>query len=197
MKVLIIGFGSIGKKYCRILRQKGIKVLRDLPLLTFKPALYAANVSESGSAEYKEIVVRKAAEENALVVTICGKIESELKELGLEERQEFLREYGFERSGLEELILQGYRLLNLITFYTTVSSELRAWTIVKGTQAPAAAGRIHSDMEKGFIKAEVIGYEDFITAGSLLSVREKGKIALEGKDYEVRDGDIITFKFNV
>ena len=108
-----------------------------------------------------------------------------------------MKEYGFERSGLEELVIEGYRLLHLITFYTTVSKELKAWTVVEGTKAPAAAGKIHSDIEKGFIKAEVITYEDFVSAGSLHSAREKGMIALEGKDYEIRDGDIITFRFNV
>jgi hypothetical protein len=174
--------------------------LRDLQLLTFKPILYVANVSENEikkTLKYREVIARKAAKENAPLVTISGKIEAELQELGVEERKEFLKEYGFERSGLEEIVIQGYRLLNLITFYTTVSKELKAWTVKKGTKAPKAAGKIHSDMEKGFIKAEVISYEDLISAGSLHSAREKGMIALEGKDYEVKDGDIITFKFNV
>jgi GTP-binding protein YchF len=184
-------------------RIEGVESFRlpaDLALLTAKPVLYAANVSEgdpAGTSEQQEAVARKASEEHAPWVSIAGKVEAELRELGDDERQEFLEEYGFERSGLEELVLQGYRLLRLITFYTTVSKELRAWTVVEGSKAPAAAGRIHSDMEKGFIKAEVIAYEDFVAAGSLHHAREKGMIALEGKDYEVRDGDIITFRFNV
>jgi len=172
----------------------------DLALLSFKPVLYVANVSERESNEisrYREAVARVATKENAPLVAIAGKIEAELQELGADEKQEFLKEYGFERSGLEEIVIQGYRLLHLITFFTTVSKELKAWTIVRGTRAPVAAGIIHSDMEKGFIKAEVIAYEDFIAAGSMHSAREKGILALEGKDYEVRDGDIITFRFNV
>ncbi len=174
--------------------------LRDLRLLTSKPVLYVANISENGAKKtfkYREVIARKAAKENAPFVTISGKIEAELQELGVKERKEFLKEYGFERSGLEEIIIQGYRLLNLITFYTTVSKELKAWTVKRGTKAPKAAGKIHSDMEKGFIKAEVISYEDLISAGSWHGARQKGMIALEGKDYEVKDGDIITFKFNV
>ena len=174
-------------------------ILKDLQLFTFKPVLFVANLSENESnrsSEYRKAVAQMASKENAPLVPICGKIEAELQELGVDERQEFLREYGFERSGLEEIVIHGYGLLNLITFYTTVSKELRAWTVVKGTKAPNAAGKIHSDMEKGFIKAEVISYENFVSAGSLPDARERGMIALEGKDYEVMDGDIITFKFN-
>ena len=174
--------------------------LKELSLLTTKPVLYLVNVSEPGtdrSSEHAQSLMDLAGQENVPVVTICGKLEDELQELDEEEKQGFLREYGFERSGLEELIIKGYQLLELITFYTTVSEELRAWTVKKGTRAPAAAGKIHSDMEKGFIKAEVISYEDFITAGALHHAREEGHLALEGKEYEVKDGDIITFKFSV
>ncbi|MFH0813857.1 MAG: redox-regulated ATPase YchF [Pseudomonadota bacterium] len=174
--------------------------LKNLQLLSSKPVLYVANVSESemkSSSPYREAVLRVATEEDAPVVTICGKLEAELQELGEEEKQEFLSTFGFEHSGLEELVREGYRLLHLITFYTVVSKELRAWTVLEGTKAPAAAGKIHSDMERGFIKAEVIGYEDFIAAGSMPNAREQGKIVLEGRDYIIRDGDIITFKFNV
>jgi ribosome-binding ATPase len=177
-----------------------IKGLKDIQLLTFKPVLYVANISESASKEeeaYRARVIQIAAEEKAPVVTLCGKLEAELEGLGEEERKEFLREYGLKQSGLEILVSEGYNLLNLIVFYTVVSKELRAWTVVQGTKAPEAAGKIHSDMEKGFIKAEVINYKNFIVAGSLSAAREKGMIALEGRDYEVRDGDIITFKFNV
>lgn len=173
---------------------------RDLALLTSKPVLYVANISEETSeriAHYRKAFAQKVSQEDAPWVSLAGKVEAELQELGAEERETFLKEYGFERSGLEELVLQGYQLLHLITFYTTVSKELRAWTVSQGTKAPAAAGKIHSDMEQGFIKAEVITYEDFIAAGSLHGAREKGLVALEGKDYVIGDGDIITFRFNV
>ena len=174
--------------------------IQRLALLTIKPVLYVANVSEPGidiSSEHAQVLRDLAGNEKVPVVTICGKLEDELQEISGEEKQVFLREYGIERSGLEDLISQGYRVLDLITFYTTVSDELRAWTVKKGTKAPQAAGKIHTDMEKGFIKAEVISYENFIVAGSLHHAREEGHLALEGKDYDVKDGDIITFKFNV
>ena len=177
-----------------------VKGLKDIQLLSSKPVLYVANISESESKEeeaYRGKVIQIAAEEKAPVVMLCGKLEAELEDLGDDERQEFFKEYGLARSGLELLVNEGYRLLNLITFYTVVSKELRAWTVVKGTKAPEAAGKIHSDMEKGFIKAEVISYQDFLSAGSLTIAKEKGMIAQEGRDYEVKDGDIITFKFNV
>ena len=177
-----------------------VKGLKDVQLLTFKPVLYVANISESESKEedsYRAKVIQIAAEEKAPVVTLCGKLEAELEDLDDEERKAFLKEYGLKQSGLEILVAEGYHLLNLIVFYTVVSKELRAWTVVQGTKAPEAAGKIHSDMEKGFIKAEVISYQDFISAGSLSVAKEKGMIAQEGKDYEVKDGDIITFKFNV
>ena len=184
-----------------MLRIEGeIKGLKDVQLLTSKSVLYVANISESENKEeeaYRAKVIQIAAEEKAPVITLCGKLEAELEGLGEEERKEFLREYGLKQSGLEILVEKGYHLLDLIVFYTVVSKELRAWTVVQGTKAPEAAGKIHSDMEKGFIKAEVINYKNFIVAGSLSAAREKGMIALEGRDYEVRDGDIITFKFNV
>lgn len=176
------------------------KSLQDVSLLTLKPVLYVANVSEESLLQESscvEAVQRAAAVDHAPVVVIGGKIEAELQELDEAERLDFLSEYGLEQSGLQAIVTEGYRLLNLITFYTTVSRELRAWTVGEGTKAPAAAGKIHSDMEHGFIKAEVIGYEDFVRTGSLAAAREKGLIAVEGKDYVVRDGDIITFRFNV
>jgi len=176
------------------------EILYDVPLLTVKPVLYVANVSEdalSGDSVCAGAVERTASDEQARAVRICGKIEAELAELPTAERREFLREYGIDRSGVETLLQSGYQLLNLVTFYTTVSRELRAWTVEKGTKAPAAAGKIHSDMERGFIKAEVIGYDDFVAAGSLQAAREKGMVGVHGKDYPVQDGDIITFRFNV
>jgi len=177
-----------------------VKGLHDIQLLTSKPVLYVANMSEKaskGEGIFREKVIQVASEEKAPMVTICGKLEAELEDLGKEERKEFLKEYGLQQSGLEILVAAGYRLLHLIVFYTVVSKELRAWTVVQGTKAPEAAGKIHSDMEKGFIKAEVIAYRDFISVGSLTIAKEKGMIAQEGRDYEVKDGDIITFKFNV
>jgi ribosome-binding ATPase YchF (GTP1/OBG family) len=112
-----------------------------------------------------------------------------------EEKREFMKELGLERSGLEQLVTVGYGLLNLITFYTTVGPELRAWTVLKGTKAPQAAGKIHTDMERGFIKAEVVSYADFTKAGSLTAVREEGHLRIEGKDYTIQDGDIVYFRF--
>jgi ribosome-binding ATPase len=177
-----------------------VKRLQDVQLLTSKPVLYVANVSEKGVSEEESCrakVIQIASEEKAPVVTICGKLEAELEDLDEEERKAFLQEYGIKQSGLEILVAEGYRLLKLIVFYTLVSKELRAWTVVQGTKAPEAAGKIHSDMEKGFIKAEVISHQDFVSAGSLIVAKEKGMIAQEGKEYVIKDGDIITFKFNV
>ena len=189
-----------GKPARRMLDRERERCPKDLQLLTAKPLLYVANISENSLQQESachDTVIRQAAAEAAPVVTIAGKIEAELQDLGTEERREFLKEYGLVRSGLEELVQAGYQLLHLVTFYTVVSKELRAWTVMQETKAPAAAGKIHSDMERGFIKAEVVAYDDFVAAGSLHASREKGLIAIEGKDYEVKDGDIITFRFNV
>jgi ribosome-binding ATPase YchF (GTP1/OBG family) len=130
-------------------------------------------------------------------VFICGDLEAEISELEEEEREEFRKELGLEGSSLERLVQVGYEILGLVTFYTTVSSELRAWTVTQGTPAPKAAGKIHSDMEKGFIRAEVTSFSDFVTCGSEHSAREKGLLRSEGKDYLIQDGDIIHFRFNV
>jgi ribosome-binding ATPase YchF (GTP1/OBG family) len=131
------------------------------------------------------------------MVVICGDLEAELSELKEEEREEFRKELGLEGSGLERLIQVGYEILGFVTFYTTVSLELRAWTVSKGTPAPKAAGKIHSDMEKGFIRAEVIPFSNFIACGSEHAVREKGLLRSEGRDYLIQDGDIIHFRFHV
>ncbi|MFH1349957.1 MAG: redox-regulated ATPase YchF [Pseudomonadota bacterium] len=175
------------------------EVLKDLNLLTFKPVFYVANVDEDElqSHRYTESVEKIAEKEGTDLVVICGDIESEIAELEEDERDAFLSELGLKESGLERLIKVGYHLLKLITFYTTVGSELRAWTVPEGTKAPRAAGKIHSDMEKGFIKAEVISHTDFLDAGSMAAAREKGLIHFEGKEYPVQDGDIIHFRFNV
>ncbi len=136
-------------------------------------------------------------EEKNEVILICGKIEEELSTLSPEEREEYLREFGFQESGLHKIINGGYRLLKLITFFTGNEKEVRAWTIPEGTRAPEAAGKIHSDMERGFIKAEVISFEDLHAAGSIQHAREKGLIRIEGRDYIVQEGDVIYFRFHV
>ena len=176
------------------------RVVRELQLLTAKPVMYVANVDEEGLFEDNEFVkqVREYAEkEGAPVVKICAKIEAELSELSKEEKEEFLKELGMEEPGLNTVIREGYKLLDLITFFTAGEPEVKAWTVRKGTKAPQAAGKIHSDIERGFIRAEVIRYEDLIREGSIQACKEKGLMRLEGKDYEVQDGDIIHFRFNV
>jgi len=175
------------------------RAVEDLNLLTYKPVFYVANVDENELDEnvYTKTVKKVAGKEGVDVVAICGDLESELAELEEDERDAFLNELGLEKSGLERLIKVGYNLLKLITFYTTVGSELRAWTISEGTKAPKAAGKIHSDMEKGFIKADVLSYKDFSETGSLTTAKERGVFRLEGKEYYVRDGDIIHFIFSV
>ena len=173
----------------------------DLHLITLKPVIYVCNVDEDGISEENEHVrtVRSIAEgENAPVVVICGKIEAEIAALeSAEERQEFLEASGLTESGLNPLIRAAYSALGLRTFFTAGSDEDRAWTFREGSKAPQCAGIIHTDFEKGFIKAEVYGVDDLIEYGSEAHVREAGKLRLEGKDYAVQDGDIIFFRFNV
>jgi ribosome-binding ATPase len=178
------------------------KMIKSLNLLTMKNMLYAANVNESDIAdpennEYVRVVKEIAAAEGAEVVPISAQVEAEIAELDQEERQLFLEELGLRSSGMDRLIAAAYRLLGLMTYFTAGEKEVRAWTIRKGTKAPQAAGVIHSDFERGFIRAEVLSYEDLIRSGSLANAREKGLLRLEGKDYIVQDGDIITFRFNV
>lgn len=177
-------------------------VVRDLHLLTMKPVLYAANVSEDevANADNNPFVnkVREfAAAEGAEVVPISAKVESEIAELEGEDRAMFLEELGLEFSGLDRLIQAAYRLLGLYTYFTAGVQEVRAWTIRKGMKAPQAAGVIHSDFERGFIRAEVVSYDDLVAGGSMAVVKEQGKLRLEGKDYVVQDGDIMHFRFNV
>jgi hypothetical protein len=173
---------------------------RDLHLITAKPQLYVANVDEDGLAghnEWVDAVEKRAAEENSQVVRICGSMESEIAQLDAAERNEFLKEMGLEEPGLDRLIHSAYRLLGLITYFTAGVQEVRAWTIIRGTKAPGAAGVIHSDFEKGFIKADCYHCEDLFTYGSEQAVKEKGLLKSEGKEYTVKDGDILFFKFNV
>jgi len=175
-------------------------LLRDLCLLTTKPVLYVANVSEEDLAHGNEFVDRLqqvAADEGASVVAIAGGIEQELSVLDPEEQKEFLADMGMEEPGLNRLIHAGYDLLGLITFFTVGEKETKAWTITRGTSAPGAAGKIHTDFERGFIRAEVIAYEDYIACGSESAARDKGLMRSEGKEYVVQDGDCILFRFNV
>lgn len=177
-------------------------VLRDLHLLTLKPMLYVANVSEEGLRQGAENhlvqqVKEHASRVGAEVVVISAQVESEIAELDEEDKALFLEELGLENSGLDRLIQASYKLLGLITFLTAGEKETRAWTIRQGTRAPQAAGVIHSDMERGFIRAEVVSYEDLVQAGSMSAAREKGLLRLEGKDYVVQDGDVVHFRFNV
>ena len=173
---------------------------RDLHLITAKPQLYVANVDESGLVGHNpwvDAVEKRAAEENSQVVRICGSMESEIAQLDAAERDEFLKEMGLAEPGLNRLIHAAYALLNLITYFTAGVQEVRAWTIVRGTRAPGAAGVIHSDFEKGFIKADCYHCEDLFKYGSEQAVKEKGLLKSEGKEYIVKDGDILFFKFNV
>ncbi len=175
-------------------------IARDLFLITMKPMLYVANVDEAGIAdgnEWTRLVEQRAAEEGSEVVRICGAMEAEIAQLEPSERQEFLAEIGLEEPGLNRLIHAAYRLLGLITYFTSGVQEVRAWTIKRGTRAPGAAGVIHSDFERGFIKADAYHCDDLFTYGSEQAVKEKGLLKSEGKEYVVRDGDILFFKFNV
>ena len=170
-----------------------------LGLLTAKPTLYIANVSDDGfqNNPYLEEVRRIAAAEQAQVVPICASIEAELADLSDAEKRDFLEEMGLDEPGLNRVIRAGYSLLNLETYFTAGPKEVRAWTIPKNATAPQAAGKIHTDFEKGFIRAEVIGFNDFITYGGEQGAKEHGKWRLEGKDYIVADGDVMHFRFNV
>ena len=172
---------------------------KQLFLLTSKPTMYIANVDEDGFEDNPHLDVLKsvAAQENAVVVTICNKLESEIVELDDEERLEFLQDLGMEEPGLDRVIRAGYELLNLQTYFTAGVKEVRAWTVKVGATAPEAAAVIHTDFQKGFIRAEVIGYDDFIAHNGEQGAKDAGRWRLEGKDYVVQDGDVIHFRFNV
>lgn len=176
-----------------------MSMLSDMFLLTAKPTLYVANVAEDGMENNPLLdkVREFAASEGAEVVPVCAAIESELSELDDAERDEFLKELGLEEPGLNRVIRAGYALLNLHTYFTAGVKEVRAWTVAVGATAPQAAAVIHSDFEKGFIRAEVIGYDDFIAGKGEQGAKEAGKWRLEGKDYVTRDGDVMHFRFNV
>lgn len=179
------------------------ELARDLNLLTTKPVVYAANMDEAAFANYSQDnpyyqqLAAEAAKEGAGVLPICAQLEQDIVELEPEEKEIFLSEIGLEESGLDRLIRVCYDLLGLISFLTTGADETRAWTIKRGTKAPQAAGKIHSDFERGFIRAETIAYEDLMACGTMAKARERGLIRSEGKEYVVQDGDIILFRFNV
>ena len=182
--------------------EEELSIIKSFNLLSSKPVLYVCNISEedllSGEDnDYVKKVKEYAEKENSEVITISGKIESEISQLDNEEKKEFLNELGLEESGLDKLIRASYSLLGLMSFITAGPKEIRAWTIKKGTKAPQAAGKIHSDMEKGFIRAEVINYMDLINTGGFTQAKEKGLVRLEGKDYIVQDGDVVLIRFNV
>ncbi|MGN1221635.1 MAG: DUF933 domain-containing protein, partial [Christensenellales bacterium] len=178
------------------------RFLKEAFLLTAKPVLYVANVSQEQLADvqaYPKIVQlhQIAKDENAEVIDLCVDIEQQLSELSDDERAEFQSEFGIDESGLDKLVRSSYRLLGLISYLTAGQKEVRAWTIKKGTLAPQAAGVIHTDFEKGFIKAEVVPYDTLVECGSYTKAKELGKVRMEGKDYEVQDGDVMLFRFNV
>ena len=179
--------------------EEELKLLRGFQLLTIKPVLYMANVSESGfeNNPHLDVVKKFAATEGAEVVAICADIEAEISELDADEKQDFLDEMGQTESGLDRLIGAGYTLLGLQTYFTAGVQEVRAWTINIGDSAPQAAGKIHGDFEKGFIRAETIAFDDFVEFGGEKGAKEAGKLRSEGKEYIVQDGDVVHFLFNV
>ncbi|MBZ4665302.1 redox-regulated ATPase YchF [Mahella sp.] len=176
--------------------------VRQLQLLTYKPVLYVANIDEDSiirpeANPYVKKVMDYAKDEGSEVIPLCAKLEEEIVQLDNEEKKLFMEEMGLEQSGLERLIKAGYELLGLMSFLTAGPKEVRAWTIKRGTKAPQAAGVIHSDFERGFIRAEIVSYEDMLACGSLAAAREKGLMRSEGKDYVMQDGDVVLFRFNV
>lgn len=178
-------------------------IMDDIPLLSNKPIIYVANMSENDfngkldSNPFYHEVLEIAKEENSEVVPICARLEEEISDMSKEDKLMFLEEIGLEESGLDRLIKAGYHLLGLISYLTAGKPEVRAWTITRGTKAPQAAGKIHSDFERGFIRAEVISFEDLIANGSIAAAKEKGLVRSEGKEYVMQDGDVVLFRFNV
>ena len=177
-------------------------IIATAELLSLKPIIYAANLDEDGFADchsnaYYKIVEDLAAKEGAQVIPVCAKLEAEIAELDADEKKMFLDDLGIAESGLDRLIKASYALLGLISFLTSGEDECRAWTIKKGTKAPQAAGKIHTDFERGFIRAEVVNFDDLMACGSMAAAKEKGLVRLEGKEYVMQDGDIVLFRFNV
>ena len=176
------------------------KLLKNFSLLTAKPVIYVANIAEQDIGkddnDYVKQVREIAEKEKAKIVVLCAKIEEEIVGLDKEDRELFKEELGISKSGLEQLVTTSYDLLGLMSYLTAGEKEVRAWTITKGTKAPQAAGKIHTDFEKGFIKAEIVSYNDLVEAGSFLKARENGKVRMEGKEYVIQDGDVVLFRFN-
>ena len=184
------------------LNEEEQELLGDVHLLTMKPILYVTNVAEGEVADtsanpHVQAVKKYAAEEGSEVIVVSAKMESEIAELDAEEAAEFLAMAGLEETGLDRLIKDGFKLLGLMTFLTAGEIESRAWTIKQNTKAPQAAGKIHTDFERGFIRAEIVSYDDLVACGSKAAAREKGLVRLEGKDYVMQDGDVVEFRFNV
>ncbi len=179
------------------------EMISEVALLTIKPVIYAANISESDIAsdlsqnKFYQSVVELAKEEKSEVIPVCAEIEAEIAELDDDEKQMFLEDLGISESGLDRLIKASYSLLGLISYLTAGPKEVRAWTITKGTKAPGAAGKIHSDFEKGFIRAEIVSFDDLVACGTMAAAKEKGLVRSEGKEYVIQDGDIVLFRFNV
>ena len=180
-----------------------MEFINTLNLLTWKPVIFAANVAEDDLAndgadnQYVQAVRGFAGENNCEVFVICAEIEQEIAELDDDEKKMFLDDLGLTESGLEKLIAASYRILGLMSYLTAGPQESRAWTIKVGTKAPQAAGKIHSDFERGFIRAEVVNYDDLMACGSMNAAKEKGLVRSEGKEYVMRDGDVVLFRFNV
>ena len=179
------------------------ELIKSTPLLSAKPVIYAANLSEDDfknnieTSEHYKTVCQIAEEEHAAVLPICAQLEAEISDMNDEDKAMFLSELGLEVSGLDRIIKEGYSLLGLISYLTAGKPEVRAWTITKGTKAPQAAGKIHTDFEKGFIRAEVVSFDDLMSCGSMAAAKEKGLVRSEGKEYVMQDGDIVLFRFNV
>jgi len=179
------------------------EMLRDIPLLSMKPIIYAANIDENEIADdpmsnpYYVQLKEHADAENSGIISICAQLEAEIATLEDGEKEEFLHDLGLECSGLDKLVSACYSLLGLISFLTAGPEEVRAWTITEGTRAPQAAGKIHTDFERGFIRAEVVAYDDLVNCGSLAAARDKGLMRSEGKEYVMKDGDVVLFRFNV
>ena len=180
------------------LKEEEKEILKPYQFITLKPLIYVANLDESESSKYLFEEVKKELEESGeKIIPVFAKLEEELEEIPVEERKVFIQEFGIEDMGLNLVVKEAYQLLGLITFYTFGDKELRAWELLRGSKAPQAAGKVHTDMEKGFIKAEVINYEELVAIGSWGKSREEGRIRQEGKDYEIKDGDLVYFRFSL